>query len=99
MHQESMYQAQRVDQQMPLAALDQLGAIEAALPSATLDGLDGLAVQDGCGGLRVTTSGTAHVGAHSVVQALPGAVPAPPDGSRTRQFPRAPGRAPARRRA
>jgi len=78
MHQQPVDQAQCVDQQIPLATLDQLGAIETALPAAAFDCLDGLAVQDGGGGLRVTTSGTAHVGAHGIVQALAGAVLAPP---------------------
>src|SRR5712692_6307051 len=63
---------------MPLATRDQLGAIEATFKSAAFDRLDRLAVQDGGGGLRVTTSGTAHVGAHDVVQALPRPVFAPP---------------------
>jgi hypothetical protein len=57
-----VYQAQRVDQQMPLATLDQLGAVEPALWSAAFDGLDGLAVQNGGGGLRVAPPGTAYVG-------------------------------------
>jgi hypothetical protein len=39
MHQQSVHQAQRVDQQMPFATLNQLGAVETALTSAAFDRL------------------------------------------------------------
>jgi len=52
-----VHQAEGIHQQMALAALDQLAAIKAALEPAPLDRLDGLAVQD-CGGwLRIAASG------------------------------------------
>jgi hypothetical protein len=63
------HHAQRVDQQMPLPATDRPGAIEAAVASATLDRLDGLAVQDGGGALLIANGGTAHVGAHALIMA------------------------------
>ncbi len=55
--QQSVHQAEGIHQQMALAALDQLAAIKAALEPTPLDRLDGLAVQD-CGGwLRIAAGG------------------------------------------
>ena len=72
-----MHQAEGIHQQMALAALDQLAAIKAALEPTPLDRLDGLAVQD-CGGwLRIATSGPPDIRSQVVVQLLPGAVVAP----------------------
>src|SRR5260370_35863733 len=62
---------------MALAALDQLSAIKAALEPTPLDRLDGLAVQD-CGGwLRIATRSPTDIRSQVVVQLLPGAVVAP----------------------
>src|SRR5258707_12030115 len=62
---------------MALAALDQLAAIKAALEPTPLDRLDGLAVQDRSGWLRIATSGPTDVRSQVIVQLLPGAVVAP----------------------
>src|SRR5260370_7234896 len=59
---------------MALAALDQLAAIKAALGPTPLDRLDGLAVQD-CGGwLRIATRSPTDIRSQVVVQLLPRAV-------------------------
>jgi hypothetical protein len=74
--QQSVHQAEGVHQQMALAPLDQLAAINALEP-APLDRLDGLAVQD-CGGwLRIATSGPTDIRSQVVVPLLPGAVVTP----------------------
>src|SRR6266568_9349506 len=62
---------------MALAALDQLAAIKAALEPTPLDRLDGLAVQDCSGWLRIATSGPTDLRSQVVVQLLPRAVVAP----------------------
>jgi hypothetical protein len=75
--QQSMHQAEGVHQQMALATLDQLAAIKAALKPTPLNRLDGLAVQD-CGGwLRIATSGPTDIRSQVVVPLLPGAVVTP----------------------
>ncbi len=45
--------AQRINQQVPLTALDVFMGIKAADPSGLLDGLDALRVHDGGAGMRV----------------------------------------------
>src|SRR6266852_7081643 len=62
---------------MALAALDALAAIKAALEPTPLDRLDGLAVQDCSGRLRIAASGPTDIRSQVVVQLLPGAVVAP----------------------
>jgi hypothetical protein len=74
--QQSVHQAEGVHQQMALAPLDQLAAINALEP-APLDRLDGLAAQDGGGWLRIATSGPTDIRSQVVVQLLPGTVVAP----------------------
>src|SRR6266852_5075498 len=66
--------ADRVHQQMALAALDQLAAIKAALEPTPLDRLDGLAVEDCDGWLRIATSSPTNIRSQVVVQLLPGAI-------------------------
>ena len=51
--QQSVHQAESVHQQVALATFDQLAAIKAAFEPAALDRLDGLAVQDGGGWVRI----------------------------------------------
>jgi hypothetical protein len=60
-----------------LAALNQLAAIKTTLEPTPLNRLDGLAVQD-CGGwLRIAASGQTDLRSQVVVQLLPGAVVTP----------------------
>ncbi len=73
-----MNQAKRVDQQVALASLDQLAAIEATVVTTSFDGLDGLAVQDASRRLRVASRRTTDLSAQRIVQALPGAILPPP---------------------
>src|SRR6266851_5579831 len=75
--QQSVHQAEGIHQQMALTALDQLAAIKAALEPTPLDRLDGLAVQNGGGWLRIATSGPTDIRSQVVVPLLPGAVVAP----------------------
>src|SRR6478735_2838544 len=72
-----MHQAEGVHQQVALATLDQLAAIKAAFEPAALDRLDGLAVQDGGGWVRIATGGPPDLCSQVVMQLLPGAVVAP----------------------
>src|SRR6266851_894483 len=73
---------------MPLATPDQLGAIEAALPSAAFDRLDGLTVQDSGGGAaghdQRHGAGRRALRRAGVARCRLRAI----DGSRTRQCPR-----------
>ena len=70
------HQAQRIDQQMPLAPLDLFAGVVA--PRARdLGGLDTLAVQRTSGGVFVAPRAAAHLGAQGVVDALPRAIVAP----------------------
>src|SRR5437016_1972425 len=69
-------QAHRVDQKVPLAALDPLAAIVAAY-AAHARGLDTLAVQTASRRMLMASSTAAYFCAQGVVNALPGAVIAP----------------------
>src|SRR6185295_3786961 len=75
-HDHRQQQAQRIDQDMPLAPFDHLAAV---IPSyaAYLGGLDALAVQTTSSRMFVSASLAAHLGPQGVVNALPAAIIAP----------------------
>jgi hypothetical protein len=66
----------RVDQNVAFATRDLLSAVVAAR-TAGLGGADGLAVDDGCRGLRLAAGGEAVLLTQRRVDPLPGAVPTP----------------------
>lgn len=77
MHDGFEHQAQRVHQDVPLAPVDLLAAVEAA-QSPHGRGLDALAVDDARARLRIAPRHDAHVLAQGCVEMVPGAVQTEP---------------------